>query len=46
MATTFISKLASYQNLSHSCVVKTHDRSRFLRVKAKKETKKTKVRVK
>ena len=39
MATTFISKLASYQNLSHSCVVKTHDRNHFLRVKAKRNKK-------
>ena len=33
---TFSGKLASYQNLSHSCVVKTKERNHFLHVKAKR----------
>ena len=36
MAATFSGKLASYQNLSHSCSVKTNKQNHFLLVKAKR----------
>ena len=36
MAATFSGKHAFYQNLSHSCVVKTKERNHFLHVKAKR----------
>ena len=36
MAATFTAKLASHQNVSHSCVVKTNEPNHFLRVKAKR----------
>ena len=36
MQATFTVKLPSYQNVSHSCVVKTNERNHFLHVKAKR----------